>query len=116
MARRRALPMFPVLTLAVMLADSSQCDAIAKLALTNTTITSARWVTEGPMAAEGAAAGAQRSAPAPILPAHCRVAIVMKPSADSHIEAEVWLPAEWNGKFQAVGNGGWAGTISYPQM
>ena len=108
--------MIPVLTLAVMLADSSQCDAIAKLALTNTTITSARWVTEGPMAAEGAPPAAQRTAPVPILPAHCRVAIVMKPSADSHIEAEVWLPAEWNGKFEAVGNGGWAGSISYPAM
>ena len=40
----------------------------------------------------------------------------MRPSGDSHIEAEVWLPAEWNGKFQAVGNGGWAGSISYPAM
>jgi feruloyl esterase len=63
------------------------------------------------------AAGAQRAtAPPIILPAHCRVAIVMTPSTDSHIEAEVWLPAEWNGKFEAVGNGGWAGTISYPAM
>jgi feruloyl esterase len=52
-----------------------------------------------------------------MLPAHCRVAVVLKPSADSHIEMEVWLPAEnWNGKFQAVGNGGWAGVISYPAM
>ena len=33
---------------------------------------------------------------------------------DSDIKIEVWLPAAaWNGKFQAVGNGGWAGTISY---
>ena len=30
----------------------------------------------------------------------------LKPSPDSHIEVEVWLPADWNGKFQAVGNGG----------
>src|SRR5215510_2555728 len=47
-----------------------------------------------------------------MLPAHCRVAAVLAPSSDSHIEMEVWLPADWNGKFEAVGNGGWAGVIS----
>jgi feruloyl esterase len=30
---------------------------------------------------------------------------------------EICRPAEnWNGKFLAVGNGGWAGTISFPAM
>jgi len=48
------------------------------------------------------------------LPAFCRVAATLTPSSDSDIKIEVWLPASaWNGKFQAVGNGGWAGTISY---
>ena len=41
----------------------------------------------------------------------------MKPTDDSDIKIEVWLPASgWNGKFQAVGNGGWAGVISYGAM
>jgi tannase/feruloyl esterase len=36
------------------------------------------------------------------------------PRYDSDIKTEIWLPASgWNGKFLAVGNGGWAGTIPY---
>jgi feruloyl esterase len=51
------------------------------------------------------------------LPEFCRVAVTLAPSSDSDIKVEVWLPAAgWNGKFQAVGNGGWAGTISYAAM
>ena len=44
--------------------------------------------------------------------------MTLTPSSDSDIKIEVWLPdsAAWNGKFQAVGNGGWAGTIAYPAM
>ena len=50
-------------------------------------------------------------------PAFCRVALTSKPTADSDIKIEVWLPASgWNGKLQAVGNGGWAGTISYQPL
>ena len=50
-------------------------------------------------------------------PGHCRVAAVLTPTPDSHIEMEVWMPlTNWNGKFQAVGNGGWAGSISFPAM
>ncbi|MEP7310243.1 MAG: tannase/feruloyl esterase family alpha/beta hydrolase [Acidobacteriota bacterium] len=51
------------------------------------------------------------------LPAFCRVAATIAPSSDSDIKVEVWLPASgWNGKFQAVGNGGWAGTVSYAAL
>src|SRR5215831_12782637 len=48
------------------------------------------------------------------LPAFCRVAITSRPSSDSDIKIEVWLPAEnWNQKYQAVGNGAWTGSIGY---
>ena len=49
------------------------------------------------------------------LPPFCRVQGVSKPSADSNIVFEVWLPqpAEWNGKFLSSGEGGFAGTLNY---
>jgi feruloyl esterase len=51
------------------------------------------------------------------LPAFCRVAAMITPVPDSEIKIEVWLPeAGWNGKLQSVGNGAWAGSISYPAM
>ena len=66
----------------------------------------------------GGRGGAPAAAAGPMLPAHCRVAATLRPSPDSVIDIEVWMPAgdAWNGKFQAVGNGGWAGTISYAAM
>ena len=51
------------------------------------------------------------------LPAFCRVAATLKPSSDSEIKTEVWLPITgWNGKFLAVGSGGWGGSIAYQAM
>jgi feruloyl esterase len=48
------------------------------------------------------------------VPAACRVALTIAPTADSDIKAEIWLPmAGWNGKFLTVGNGGWGGSIQY---
>jgi feruloyl esterase len=42
------------------------------------------------------------------------VELTLRPSPDSDIKSEVWLPESgWNGKFQAVGNGAWAGSIQY---
>jgi feruloyl esterase len=41
----------------------------------------------------------------------------LTPSTDSDVRIEVWLPASgWNGKLQSVGNGGWAGVISYSAL
>ena len=90
-------------------AAAAPCESLRSLALPNTTITAAELVPAGPFQA------LYTPPPPPVmLPAHCRVSAVLAPSSDSHIEMEVWLPSEnWNGKFQAVGNGGWAGTISF---
>jgi feruloyl esterase len=47
------------------------------------------------------------------VPAFCRVAATLKPSADSNIRVEVWLPIEnWNRRFLGLGNGGFAGTLN----
>jgi len=48
----------------------------------------------------------------------CRVAGFARPTSDSHISFEVWLPlaANWNGKYLAAGNPGFVGAISYGGM
>jgi hypothetical protein len=51
------------------------------------------------------------------VPEFCRVQATLTPTKDSDIKVEVWLPAAgWNGKFVAVGNGIWAGQLSYSAM
>ena len=48
----------------------------------------------------------------------CRVQGTIKPTADSDIGFEVWLPpqASWNGKVQGIGNGGFAGSLLFGPM
>lgn len=51
------------------------------------------------------------------LPTFCRVTATLRPSTDSDIKVEVWMPESgWNHKFSATGNGGWAGSIRYADM
>ena len=51
------------------------------------------------------------------LPAFCRVVAEAKPTPDSDIKLEVWMPvAGWNGKLQGIGNGGFAGLIDDRQL
>ena len=43
--------------------------------------------------------------------------LTLKPTSDSDIKIEVWMPtANWNQKFQAVGNGAFNGTIAYAAL
>ncbi len=97
-------------------AAPASCESLASLRLPTATVTSAGEVGSGAFALPPPAGTAAVRALA-ALPAFCRVAVTSKPTADSDIKIEVWLPTSgWNGKFQAVGNGGWAGTISYAAM
>ena len=48
-----------------------------------------------------------------IAPAHCAVLGIIRPTKDSEIHFELWIPASgWNGKYLQIGNGGWAGAIN----
>src|SRR2546422_7736128 len=96
------------LTLAVLPTVAATCESLGKLSLPDTSITTADVVSGGSFAAPGV------SQPIPKLPSFCRVAGTIRPSKDSDIQFEVWMPASgWNGKFFGVGNGGFAGAISY---
>ena len=91
-------------------ATPAACESLTSLALPYTTITLARSVAAGaftPPGAEPDAAQAYRN-----LPAFCRVTATVKPTSDSNIKMEVWMPvAGWNGKFRANGSAGMGGSI-----
>ena len=89
-------------------ADQASCESLATLTRAHTSIVSAAIVPEGPLTA-----GGRGGAAAPlVVPARCVVKAVTRPSSDSEIRFELWLPVTgWNGKYQQAGNGGWAGSI-----
>src|SRR5690242_10243438 len=82
--------------LAVWPAHAGSCEQVAALSLPRASVTSALVNGEPPA---------------------CRLALTLRPSSDSDIKVEVWLPVNgWNGKYQAVGNGGWSGSINTRAM
>jgi len=125
-----------MLAVALLLAagTSTNCDAIRTMSTPQTIVMSADVVPAGiftpppqpapppppagaaPAAAAGGrgrgrAAGAPPPPPEPI-PQHCRVKLTLKPSSDSNIYSELWMPTDnWNGRLLIVGNGGFAGSI-----
>ena len=94
-------------------AQTGPCESLRSLNLPETTITTAQGVAPGALSAAG------RFSPGTWanLPAFCRVVATLEPSGDSNITIEIWMPvSSWNGKLQAVGAGGLAGTIPYALM
>lgn len=90
-------------------AQPSACSALANRTFDyGTAITSASVVTSGTVEISTTAAARN-------LPSFCRVQGVSRPSADSDIRFEVWLPepAAWNRKFMSTGEGGFAGQLNY---
>jgi Tannase and feruloyl esterase len=85
-------------------ASATTCASLASLSLPNTTITLAQSYTAGQTVTG--------TTTAPV--ALCRVAGTVKPTSESNIHFEVWIPTDgsWNGKYQQIGNGGFAGSIS----
>ena len=85
-------------------AAATVCSDLMHLSLPNTTITLAQSYAAGTIVS-----GTTR-APVDL----CRVAATVKPGPQSNVHFEVWIPTDgsWNGKYQQIGNGGFAGSIS----
>jgi tannase/feruloyl esterase len=92
---------------------AGSCGALSKLTLPGATITLAERVDAGAFAPPVQLKPDALRA----LPPFCRVAATLKPTSDSDIKIEVWLPASgWNGKLQAVGNGAFSGALNYSAL
>jgi feruloyl esterase len=109
MREKLVLALLMLSTVATLHAQS--CENLAKLSAPKASITLAEVTQTGSFTAPGAANEI------PNLPPFCRVVAKLKPTADSEIGIEVWLPLTgWNGKYLAVGSGGWGGSISYREL
>jgi feruloyl esterase len=91
--------------------QARSCESLAEMVSPAVKITLAKTVAAGTFTATGTPDAL------PDLPRFCRISVQLRPSADSDIGAEIWLPTSgWNGKFLAVGSGGWGGSIAYEDM
>lgn len=85
-----------------------ECAALAGLAVEGTTITAAAMVSNGSVVVSPTSTVSG-------MPAFCRVQGVARPSTDSNIAFEVWLPdrPNWNSRFLSTGEGGFAGSPNF---
>jgi len=83
------------------------CENLTGLKLDHATVTSAAMVEAAPLKPQP---NAFFKLPPVTVPRHCEVKGVARPTSDSEINFELWLPptGAWNGKYIQRGNGGWA--------
>jgi feruloyl esterase len=95
-------------------AAQQSCEKLKDLQLPKVEITSATLVPAGSFSSSVPTVAGTATV---VLAAHCEVKAVARPTSDSEIGIEIWLPAEnWNGKYEQIGNGGWAGAIHEPPL
>jgi feruloyl esterase len=100
-----------VATFAPVPLQAQSCESLSKRVSPTVSITLAKTIDAGSFTPTGS------TTTFPDLPAFCRVVANLKPTSDSDIRTEIWLPiSDWNGKFLAVGSGGWGGYFSYDDM
>ena len=93
---------------------AATCASLSQLKLPNTTITGAQSFAAGKFTPPPQFSLRQ---PPPVPVAFCRVTGSIKPTSDSDINFELWLPESgWTGRYESVGNGGFAGSIRYDSM
>ena len=109
---------FTVLIASAIGFPQASCEKLATAKISDATITLAQTVAAGTFVGPPMAF-TERDLTAfyKTLPAFCRVVAEAKPTADSDIKIEVWMPVSgWNGKLQGIGNGGFAGLIDDRQL
>src|SRR5438132_1274918 len=91
------------------LSAATPCGNLTALRLpNNTTVDTATVVPDGPFTRPGATTPTN-------VPSFCRVAGTSRPTSDSEIHFEVWMPVSgWNGKLDHGGNGGYGGSLGTP--
>src|SRR6185295_7719027 len=96
-------------------AMAASCESLSSLSIPHTAIVAesvaaGAFVQAAPAGGKGKTKGGN---PFADLKEFCRVQVTSRPSADSDIKIEYWLPVNgWNGNFEANGNGGWSGSIT----
>jgi feruloyl esterase len=83
----------------------TSCASLQNFSFPNTTITAAQLQPGGPYVAPDAWHLAFTN-----LPPYCQVSATIKPTSDSNINVQVWMPTDrYNGRYLGTGNGGYAG-------